>query len=127
MGHGSEDTWGGNILVASDADSLTNGLKLPFFMNMTCWNGLFAGPYVASLAEALLKTGNGGAIAVWASSGLTDPDPQHVMNRQMITLLFNGTRPTLGEAAVQAKAATTDMDVRRTWILIGDPMTRLKQ
>ena len=127
MGHGSEDTWGGNILVASDADSLTNGLKLPFFMNMTCWNGLFASPYVASLGEALLKTANGGAIAVWASSGLTDPDPQHVMNRQMITLLFNGTRPTLGEAAVQAKAATTDMDVRRTWILIGDPMTRLKQ
>lgn len=127
MGHGSEDTWGGNILVASDADSLTNGLKLPFFMNMTCWNGLFAGPYRVSIGEALLKAGNGGAIAVWASSGLTDPDPQHVMNRQMITLLFNGTRPTLGEAAVQAKAATTDMDVRRTWILIGDPMTRLKQ
>ena len=127
MGHGSEDTWGGNILVASNADSLTNGLKLPFFMNMTCWNGLFASPYVVSLGEALLKAGNGGAIAVWASSGLTDPDPQHVMNRQMITLLFNGTRPTLGEAAVQAKAATTDMDVRRTWILIGDPLTRLKQ
>ncbi|MDP2157481.1 MAG: C25 family cysteine peptidase, partial [Nitrospirota bacterium] len=51
MGHGSEDTWGGNILVASDANSLTNGLKLPFFMNMTCWNGLFASPYVASLGE----------------------------------------------------------------------------
>jgi len=28
---------------------------------------------------------------------------------------------------MKAKAATKDMDVRRTWILFGDPTTRLKQ
>jgi hypothetical protein len=35
-------------------------------------------------------------------------------------------RLTLGEAARQAKAATIDLDVRRTWILFGDPTVRLK-
>src|SRR5689334_16420540 len=28
---------------------------------------------------------------------------------------------TLGQAAAQAKGATTDLDVRRTWIFFGDP------
>jgi hypothetical protein len=36
-----------------------------------------------------------------------------------------GARPTLGEAMVQAKAATTDQDVRRTLSLLGDPSMQL--
>jgi len=34
---------------------------------------------------------------------------------------------TLGEAVRRAKAAVSDQDVRRTWILFGDPTTRLRQ
>jgi len=48
------------------------------------------------------------------------------MNKELIRLLFNGESLTLGEATAQAKAATTDPDVRRSWILFGDPTTRLK-
>jgi hypothetical protein len=48
------------------------------------------------------------------------------MNQELVRLLFNGQGLTLGEAAAQAKAATTDQDVRRSWILFGDPTTRLK-
>jgi len=33
---------------------------------------------------------------------------------------------TLGDATRAAKAATTDMDVRSTWILFGDPSAKLK-
>jgi len=44
----------------------------------------------------------------------------------MMRLLFSGQSLTLGQAAVRAKAATDDQDVRRTWILFGDPMTKLK-
>jgi hypothetical protein len=127
MGHGTEEAWGGNILISSNADNLTNGLALPFFINMTCWNGWFPNPFNITISEALLKAGNGGAVAVWASSGLTGPDPQRVMNKEMVSILFNGTQPTLGESAAQAKAATSDMDARGTWILFGDPLTRLKQ
>ena len=79
-----------------------------------------------SLAEALIKTQDGGAVAVWTSSGLTDPDAQLQMNKGLVRLLFNGEGLTLGEATAGAKAATIDQDVRRSWILFGDPTTRLK-
>ena len=32
----------------------------------------------------------------------------------------------IGEAAMRAKAATGDPDIRKTWILFGDPATRLR-
>jgi hypothetical protein len=79
------------------------------------------------LAEALLKAKGGGAVAVWASSGLTEPDKQAVMNKELIRLLFNGGSLTLGEATKRAKASVSDQDVRKTWILFGDPTTRLRQ
>jgi hypothetical protein len=94
---------------------------------MTCLNGYFHDPYpTESLVESLLKSKGGGAIAVWASSGLTEPEGQSLMNKSLIPLLFDGTSRTLGEATMEAKSATKDMDVRRTWILFGDPTTRLK-
>ena len=126
IGHGAVDVWKGNVLTASDAASLTNGSALPFVVGMTCLNGFFQTPYVESLAEALLKAENGGAVAVWTSSGLTDPYGQSPINKELMRLLFNGQGLTLGEATARAKAATGDMDVRRTWILFGDPTTRLK-
>jgi len=99
---------------------------LPFVVSMTCLNGFFQDVYSDSLAEALLKAKQGGAVAVWASSGLTEPDKQAVMNKELVRLLFNGETLTLGEAAKRAKAAVSDPDVRRTWILFGDPTMRLK-
>jgi hypothetical protein len=126
MGHGAATLWRGDVLTASDADSLTNGSALPFIVGMTCLNGFFQTPYYESLAEALLKAQNGGAVAIWTSSGLTDPAGQLPMNKGLVQLLFNGQGLTLGEAATQAKAATNDQDVRRSWVLFGDPTTRLK-
>jgi len=78
------------------------------------------------MAESLLKAQGGGAVAIWASSGLTEPDQQAVMNKELIKLLFGRESLTLGEATGRAKAATGDQDIRKTWILFGDPTTRLK-
>jgi len=126
IGHGSVEVWRGSILTSNDADTLTNGMRLPFFVDMTCLNGLFHDVYSESLAEALLKAPQGGAIAVWTSSGLTEPDRQAVMNKELIRLLFNGQSLTLGEATAKAKKAISDKDIRKTWILFGDPTTKLK-
>jgi hypothetical protein len=126
IGHGSTEVWRGDIFSSDDAQALTNGSALPFVMSMTCLNGLFQDLYTESLAESLLKAEQGGAIAVWASSGMTQPEPQTVMNRELVRLLFNGEGLTLGEAAALAKASVNDQEVRRTWILFGDPTTRLK-
>jgi hypothetical protein len=124
IGHGSEDTWRG-IFESEDVEGLTNR-GLPFFINMTCKNGAFQNPTIESLAEALIKASGGGAIAVWTSSGYTGPSGQLLMDKELIKLLFNGEPMTLGEAISRAKAGTFDQDVRKTWILFGDPTTTLQ-
>jgi hypothetical protein len=126
IGHGSTEVWRGDIFSSDDARTLTNGSALPFVMSMTCLNGLFQDLYTESLAESLLKAEQGGAIAVWASSGMTQPEPQTAMNGELVRLLFNGEGLTLGEAAALAKTSVADQEVRRTWILFGDPATKLK-
>jgi hypothetical protein len=127
-GHGSTDVWtGASILSSTDAAALTNGNRLPFFISMTCLNGRFQDSNRVSLAEALMKSANGGGVAVWASSGLTEPDAQSQMDQQLMRLLFaDGQSSTLGDAVRGAKHATNDKDVRRTWILFGDPTMRIR-
>jgi hypothetical protein len=124
IGHGSIEIWNG-VLTSDDAESLINR-GLPFFVGMSCLNGSFPDIYMDSLAESLMKAPQGGAVAVWMSSGLTEPGRQAVMNKELIKLLFNGQSLTLGEATARAKASVSDQDIRRTWILFGDPTTKLK-
>jgi hypothetical protein len=125
-GHGSEEVWTSGLFSSTNADGLTNGSKVPFVVSMTCLNGYFQDVYGTALAKALMEASGGGALAVWASSGLTNSGPQAAMNQALIKALF-GTQPmTLGEAAASAKTAVSDPDVRRTWILFGDPATKLQ-
>jgi uncharacterized repeat protein (TIGR01451 family) len=130
-GHGSIEVWmersdGGLVFGDADAAGLTNAGALPFVVSMTCLNGLFDDLWTESLAEALLKAPDGGAAAVWASSGLTEPSSQSPMNEELFRLLFGGAPMRLGDATVRAKRGTSDIDVRRTWILFGDPTMRLR-
>ncbi len=120
VGHGSNELWSG-LFDSTSALELANDDRTPVFLAMTCLNGFIQDLYTYPLAKALIKAQNGGAVAVWASSGLTEPEPQSKMNQAMIGRLYGATPMTLGEAAAAAKAATTNMDVRRTWILLGDP------
>jgi hypothetical protein len=125
FGHGSVEVWRGDLLTSEDAAGLSNGTRLPFLVSMTCLNGLFDDLYTECLAEAMMKAPNGGAVGVWASSGLSDPERQAVMNVELYRQLF-GMNQTVGEAILKAKAAVRDMDIRRTWILFGDPTLKLR-
>ena len=69
-GHGSVNQWRGNLLTNDDALGLSNE-HLPMFVLMTCLNGYFQHPALDSLGESLIKAEHGGAVAVWASSGMT--------------------------------------------------------
>ena len=127
LGHGSIEVWtGGPILNTTDAGQLNNGSRLPVFLIMTCLNGYYQNPARESLAESLLRNASGGAVAVWASSGSTEPQPQMEASRHLYQQLFGGNPVTLGEAMRKAKLANEDMDVRRTWILLGDPSMRIR-
>jgi hypothetical protein len=126
-GHGNVNTWtGGNIFTSTAARASTNGNKLPFVVVMDCLNGYFQDPNLEGLAEALLKAPNGGAVAAFASSGLTIPDGPHEMGRQLFILLYGSSSIALGDAIKTAKTATTDIDARRTWILFGDPSMKIR-
>ena len=119
----------GITFSTADAMALANGNKLPFVVVMDCLNGYFAVPQPngQGLAEAFLKA-PAGAVASFASSGLTIPDGQHQMGQAMFQLLYpsNGSTIPIGDASRQAKSATTDHDVQRTWILFGDPTLKIR-
>jgi hypothetical protein len=79
-----------------------------------------------SLAESVLKARAGGAVAVWASSGQSEGVEQTILSQEFYRQLFGQTPLTVGEAAVRAKSAVSNPDIRRTWTLLGDPALRLK-
>jgi uncharacterized repeat protein (TIGR01451 family) len=126
VGHGSQEVWSNlSTWGSADAAALSNNPRLPFVITMTCLNGYFADTYAGSLAEALLKAPNGGAIAVWASSTLTEPASQALMNTELFRQLF-GSAKTIGEATMKAKRVVGDKDVKKSWILFGDPSMKLR-
>ena len=123
VGHGSVELWSAGNFSGAAASQLAN-TKRPIVAAMTCLNGYYHDVYTTSLAEALLLNPNGGAVAVWASSTLTGPFSQVDMAKELYRRLFAGK--TLGEAAAGAKSATENNDVRRSWILFGDPSMKLR-
>jgi Peptidase family C25 len=123
-GHGSPGTWRG-LLDASDAPMLTNGDRPSIFVNMTCLNGFFQDVMAPSLAEAMISV-PGGPAAVWASSGLSEFVAQNPANKVFLEAALSRGM-TLGDAAIAAKTATLDEDIRRTWILFGDPTSSARR
>jgi hypothetical protein len=126
-GHGSVENWTKHgYITSSTVASLANGTALPFVVSMTCLNGMFDDLFSESLAETFLKATHGGAAAAWASSGLTEPEPQAAMNQALFRALFAQPKVRIGDAVRAAKGSVSDADVRRTWILFGDPTMTLR-
>lgn len=126
-GHGAEQQWSfADLFNTTDAAALSNGGRLPVYLLMDCLNGFFHDAYAESLAESLLLAPNGGAVAVWASSGFTQQSPQSTLNQAFLHLFAGNPNQSLGRLVLQAKAGTADNDVRRTWVLFGDPSMKLQ-
>jgi hypothetical protein len=128
IGHGSVEGWSNNsVLMTDDMPTLRDSGATSFYVLMTCLNAMFGDVYTTSLGEALQRVPNGGAIAVWASSGMTDPPPQNAANLALFRALAANPTITIGELVARAKAGTIDHDVRTTWMLLGDPTMKLQQ
>jgi hypothetical protein len=124
-GHGQISAWWSSSAFGTiDVPNLTNTVY-PLFLPMNCLNGAFADPFSESLAEVMVESPNG-AIAGWSSSGLTFPDQQELMAKRFFKSLGDGEFARLGDAIKSAKNATNDPDVRRSWILIGDPTLKVR-
>ena len=128
LGHGSEEQWAGtNIFDTSSVASLTNGSQLPVFLIMDCLNGFFQDVYAQPLGVTLMLASNGGAVGVLASSGLNQPSPQTKLDALVLQNAMTGQETTLGDAIVKAKSHIGDPDVRRTFVLLGDPAMQVKR
>ncbi len=127
LGHGSEEQWSfADFFDNSTAATLSNGNRLPVYLLMDCLNGFFQDVYDTSLSTSLMLAPNGGAVAVWASSGFTDAAPQATMDQALLGAWKANPALPIGKAVLSAKTGIADADVRRTWNLFGDPAMRLQ-
>jgi hypothetical protein len=126
MGHGSVEIWSNiSFFGRIDVERLTMGQRTPIVVAMTCLNGYFHDVYTDSLAETLQRAPNG-AVAVWASSALTSPEVQLPANEILLQALLAPGEVRLGDAVVAAQKSSFTPDIRRTFILFGDPAMRVR-
>jgi Peptidase family C25 len=125
LGHGNTANWtSASLLRSTDGATLTNELKPSIFVMLACLNGSFAESDV-SLAESLQKS-NGGAVAVWASSGLTYAYGQVEMSKSFYRKIYSQPNIRIGDAVKYAKGTMQDNDIRRFSIWFGDPTMHFK-
>jgi Peptidase family C25/Propeptide_C25/Concanavalin A-like lectin/glucanases superfamily/Domain of unknown function (DUF2341) len=134
-GHGSVQVWANeDIFNVDDVAALSNGGKLPFFVAMTCLNGYFVFPEALawpSLAEALMRGAGKGAVGILASTGMTAPEGQHILDVALFEAVFKDDLRTLGPAISEARQemlanGSGYEEVSETFQLFGDPAMVLK-
>ncbi|MCG3209540.1 MAG: hypothetical protein FOGNACKC_03167 [Anaerolineae bacterium] len=135
-GHGSVNRWGvwsgGDIFQQSDVAGLANGRRLPFVTIANCLNGFFTQlGSDESLAETLQRSATGGAVGVWAATGLGYPSGHRELMRQFYNAVFSNGIRELGAATTEAKLNTLAQsesfaELVQTFALFGDPATGLK-
>ncbi len=126
-GHGSTGAWQSNWFTMADALALTNAPNYSIYTLLTCFNGYFIRSDFDSLGEALLKSQNGGAVAVWASTGETTPDVQEVMATRFYNQIGVSNMTRMGDFVMDAKQHLIGgRDVRLSWALLGDPTLKIK-
>lgn len=126
-GHGAAGLWAANnFFTVANVPQLTNSSSPSFYVSLTCLNAFFT-DYTDSLAETLTKAQNGGAVAMWASTGLTTPDVQEVLGARFFNQVAAGNITRLGDLIKDAKSAVVGgRSVRLSWALIGDPMLKMR-
>lgn len=131
-GHGTTADWSdpnSGFFNKTIAGQLSNN-NLSIFTMLTCLNGYFISPNQSaagdSLSETLLSTQKG-AVASWASSGLTTPDVQEIMATRFYQQLGAGNMIRLGDLIKDAKGEISyGRDVRLSWVLLGDPTLKVR-
>src|SRR5262249_14341826 len=106
QGHGAEDLWAGRMLTSSDSDALSGSGNGALMVAATCLNAYFVDIGRESLGSSLLRTPNGGAWGVWASSAMTVPTEHALFSKTLLAFVLNDGL-TLGEATLKTKQTCT--------------------
>ncbi len=129
-GHGSIYGWAHDIFDTGDIPTLSNDQRLPVMVLMTCLNGYFLEPSVRCLTEEMLLVDGVGAVAAFASTGMTDAQVQKLLDEGFMEAVFRTGITRLGEGVHAAKetllANTTGQeDTANSFSLMGDPAMTL--
>ncbi len=113
------------LLTAADLPRLREAGRSPIFTTVTCVVGRFEIPGFESLAEALVVAPEGGAIAVWAPTGLSLTGPASDLNQAFARALAVDDVVTLGDAVRSALADYAGDGslpaILQTYGITGDP------
>ena len=132
IGHGGGGIWSSSRMLDFEdpEQNLTNISQLPLVISMTCYTGSFDSSK-NSLAEELLRSENGGAIAVIGATSIGLLDGDFLLNLEIFDVIFNQRTENMG--AILAKAKTQFLintpgflDLAEVFSLFGDPATRLR-
>ncbi len=131
LGHGGMTLLGkGEALLASgDAALLANGAALPVLTAMTCAANRFEIAGVTALGEELVLDPDGGAIAVWAPTGLALHGASWKLSEELFQIVYQERAAVLGDALLEALRRNRPDNVPhllRIYSLLGDPATRLR-
>ncbi|MFC1849126.1 C25 family cysteine peptidase [candidate division CSSED10-310 bacterium] len=119
------------IFRVADIAALSNADHLPFFVNMTCYNGYFSysNPTYECLGEVIVETATNGAIGFLASAGLTYIDNDSDLCDDFFPFLYADSNSRPGWAFTYAKnqAALLPLcpDEVRNTVFLGDPALEL--
>ncbi len=118
------------MLLKSDVPGLTNDSKLPVFSAMTCVVGRFAIPGFSSLSKDLVLKPDGGVIAAWAPTGLSNNSQAKILDEALFNAVFVGREKVLGDAvmsALQGYAIRGSVPhLLDIFTLLGDPALQIK-
>ncbi len=134
-GHGNFVVWSDDAFFAEgwdgifDVNSLNNGGKLPWLIVHNCLSAGFMDVNDVTLGEDWLKKSGGGALAVFAPSGLTDTYSGIDITDKLWSRLFGRTKDRiLGNAVADAMNFICGLGAQETcqnYVLLGDPTTRM--
>jgi len=134
-GHGNFNVWSDDAFFAQgwngffDVNALTNGGKLPWLIVHNCLSGGFEDNLDTTLGEDWLKKSGGGAVAVFAPSGLNDSYSGADVTDKLWGKLFGRTKErVMGNAVAEAMNFICGLGITQScqnYVLLGDPTTRL--
>ncbi|MDP3937591.1 MAG: C25 family cysteine peptidase [Deltaproteobacteria bacterium] len=129
-GHGGITLWADEVVFrSSDLAQVSNLDRLPFVVVLNCLNGFFHGPTGDALGESLLLKPDGGAVAAFTPTSVSPIGGQSLMGEAISRAIFREGELRIGDALVRARAAMLGLeffdDFSNSWVLLGDPATRL--
>ena len=132
IGHGGGGIWSSSRMLDFEdpEQNLTNISQLPLVISMTCYTGSFDSN-TNSLAEELLRSESGGAIAVIGATSIGLLDGDYLLNLEIFDVIFRQQTQHIGALLAEAKTqflinAPGYLDLTEVFTLFGDPATRLK-